>query len=432
MLPPSLLHPVRKLRAGFPALRSRNYRLYFFGQGVSLIGSWMQNMAISWLCYRLTNSALLLGLLGFMTNLPLMLLTPLTGVLADRWNRHRVMIWVQVSAMIQALVLAGLTLTGWITIWQLITLSTVLGLINAVDAPNRHAFVVELVDDRRDLPNAIAMNSAIFNSARLIGPSVAGILVAVIGEGLCFLINAFSFLAVIISLKAMKMKKSKTPAGPGKGSVKKELIEGFRYTFRHRTMRLILIHFALVSMLGTSFIVLLPVIARDILKGDASLLGFLTGAMGCGALVSAIAMARRHQVQGLERLAGHSSTLFGLALITLAISRQAFLSIAAMILVGMGMIAQMVTSNTYLHLVVDDDKRARVMAFYLLAYFASMPLGSLLIGSLAEIIGTPATIFLCGLACLASSGSYFFFLRRSITPDRQLTPNQPPRTGRNA
>jgi len=399
MLPPSLLHPIRKVTSGFPALRSRNYRLYFFGQGVSLIGSWMQNMAISWLCYRLTNSALLLGLLGFMTNLPLMLLTPLTGVLADRWNRHQVMIWVQVSAMIQALILAGLTLTGWITIWQLITLGTVLGLINAIDAPNRHAFVAELVDDRRDLPNAIAMNSAIFNSARLIGPSMAGILVAAIGEGLCFLINAVSFLAVIVSLKAMRMKKRRKPAKIEKGDVKKELIEGFHYTFGHKTMRLILIHFALVSMLGTSFSVLLPVIARDILRGDATLLGFLTGAMGCGALISAVFMARRHRVQGLEKLAGFASTLFGLALITLALSRQAAVSVGTMVLVGMGMIAQMVTSNTYLHLTVDDDKRARVMAFYLLAYFASMPLGSLLTGSLAEVIGAPITIFLCGLAC---------------------------------
>ncbi len=415
MLPPSLLHPIRKVTSGFPALRSRNYRLYFFGQGVSLIGSWMQNMAISWLCYRLTNSALLLGLLGFMTNLPLMLLTPLTGVLADRWNRHQVMIWVQVSAMIQALILAGLTLTGWITIWQLITLGTVLGLINAIDAPNRHAFVAELVDDRRDLPNAIAMNSAIFNSARLIGPSMAGILVAAIGEGLCFLINAVSFLAVIVSLKAMRMKKRRKPAKIEKGDVKKELIEGFHYTFGHKTMRLILIHFALVSMLGTSFSVLLPVIARDILRGDATLLGFLTGAMGCGALISAVFMARRHRVQGLEKLAGFASTLFGLALITLALSRQAAVSVGTMVLVGMGMIAQMVTSNTYLHLTVDDDKRARVMAFYLLAYFASMPLGSLLTGSLAEVIGAPITIFLCGLACLASSALYFFFLRSSLT-----------------
>jgi len=412
MHPPLIIHPIKRLAAGFPALRSRNYRLYFFGQGVSLIGSWMQYMAVSWLCYRLTNSAMLLGLLGFLSNLPLMLLTPLTGVLADRWNRHRVMIWVQTGAMIQALILAGLTLTGWITIWQLITLSTVLGLINAVDAPNRHAFVADLVDDRRDLPNAIAMNSAIFNSARLIGPSVAGLMIAVVGEGLCFLFNAISFLAVIFSLKAMTIRKKDHKPSIKKGDVKKELLQGFSYTFRHKTMRLILIHFALVSMLGTSFSVLLPVMAKDILHSGPSLLGFLTGSLGCGALISAVVMAKRHQTQGLDKLVGYSSTLFGLSLIILALSHYPPLSVGIMSLVGMGMVTQMVTSNTYLHLTVDDDKRARVMAFYLLAYFASMPLGSLLTGALAEIIGAPHTILLCGLACLISSVFYMTLLQR--------------------
>lgn len=346
-----------------------------------------------------------------------MLLTPLTGVLADRWDRHRVMIWVQFWAMIQAFTLAGLTLAGWITIWQLIALSSLLGFINAIDAPNRHAFVADLVDDRRDLPNAIAMNSAIFNSARLIGPSLAGITIAVIGEGLCFLINAISFVAVIFSLKAMKLPQH-TPKGPLRiAEIKKELFLGFRYTFSHRTMRRILIHFALVSMLGTSFSVLLPVIAKDILHGDASTLGFLTGALGCGALISAIALARRHKIQGLDRMVGWFTVLFGMALSALSLSRNIPLSIFIMVLIGMGMVAQMTTSNTYLHMTVDDDKRARVMAFYLLAYFASMPLGSLVTGALAEIIGAPKTIFFCGMACLISSMAYLSATQSEARPE---------------
>lgn len=369
-------------------------------------------MAVSWLCYRLTRSAFLLGLLGFMSNLPLMLLTPLTGVLADRWNRHRMMIWMQTSAMIQSLLLAALTLMGWISIWPLIALSAVLGLINAIDAPNRHAFVAELVDTRADLPNAIAMNSAIFNSARLIGPSLAGLTIAATGEGICFLLNAASFLAVLISLKTMRLVNSKKAIPIRSGEITKELLQGFRYTVGHMTIRLILIHFALVSMLGTSFNVLLPVMARDVLQGGPSLLGFLTGALGCGALFSAVSLARRQQVHGLERLVGYSSCLFGLALFVLAMSRSIILSIAVMVLVGMGMVAQMITSSTYLQLTVQDDKRARVMAFYLLAFYASMPLGSLITGVLAEMIGAPATIQLCGLACLASSILYFFLLQR--------------------
>jgi MFS family permease len=412
MVPSPLVKSHPLLQDRFPALKSRNYRLYFAGQGVSLIGSWMQHVAISWLCYRLTDSAFLLGLLGFLANLPLMLLTPLTGVLADRWNRHRMMIWVQVWEMGQALVLAVLTLGGWITIWQLVLLNTVLGVINAIDAPNRHAFVIQLVDDRRDLPNAIAMNSAIFNSARLIGPSVAGLVIAAIGEGLCFLLNAFSFLAVIISLRSMRMNPQKPVHSDQPLHILNEMKQGFLYTFGNRTMRLILIHFALVSMLGTSFSVLLPVMARDVLHGGASTMGFLTGGMGFGAMISALFLARRHQIKGLEKLVGHASILFGLGLIGLALSRHTALSLGIMVLVGMGMVAQMTTSNTYLHLTVEDDKRARVMGFYLLAYFASMPLGSLLTGALAEIIGAPATILLCGLACLISSAFYMKGLQR--------------------
>lgn len=425
MLPPYVLHPLRRLAAGFPAFRSRNYRLYFFGQGVSLIGSWMQNMAISWLCYRLTNSALLLGLLGFLSNLPLMLLTPLTGVLADRWNRHRMMIWIQFSAMLQALVLAVLTLGGWITIWSLITLSTTLGLINAFDAPNRHAFVADLVEDRSDLPNAIAMNSAIFNSARLIGPALAGTLISLMGEGLCFLINSLSFLAVIFGLKAMKITKKNRDKSKSKGSIGSELKQGFQYTFQHRIIKMILIHFALVSMLGTSFNVLLPVVARDVLHGDALLMGFLTGSLGCGAFLAAILLARGHLVLGLDRLIGRSSTLFGCALISLALSRNIPLSLLAMFCVGMGMVAQMIASNTYLQLTVTDDKRARVMAFYLLAFFASMPLGSLLTGFLAQLIGAPTTILLCGLACVLSSFLYLNRLQKTPLPAGQF-PQSPP------
>ncbi len=390
------------------AFRSRNYRLYFFGQGVSLIGTWMQNVALSWLVYRLTQSAFMLGVVGFITQTPMMILTPLTGVLADRWNRYRMMIFTQVSMMILALILAILVLTQWIAIWQIIVIGSCFGVVNALDAPTRHSFIVQLVDNREDLSNAIALNSAMFNSARLIGPSVAGLLIALTGEGVCFLLNALSFLAVILALLAMKIT-TQDHISPVKTGILQELKEGFIYTFGSRPIRLTLLHYAFVALLGMSFTVLLPILATEILHGGPSSLGFLMGAMGVGALLSSILMAARKDTGELWRITAASSTVFGLGLIALSRSHSFMLSLILMVIIGFGMVTIMTASNTYLQTNVEDSKRARVMAFYLLCFFGTMPFGNLITGTIAHSIGVPTTILLAGIFSLV--GSLVFTLR---------------------
>lgn len=392
----------KKLSTVGRAFRSRNYRLYFFGQGVSLIGTWMQNVALSWLVYRLTGSAFMLGVIGFITQTPMMILTPLTGVLADRWNRYRVMIATQVSMMILALALAILVLTHWIAMWQIIVIGLGFGVANALDAPTRHSFIVQLVDNREDLSNAIALNSAMFNSARLIGPSVAGLLIAWLGEGACFLFNAFSFLAVIFALLAMRITAQDTIPAAQK-SIFRELKEGFLYTFRSKPIRLTLLHFAFVALLGMSFTVLLPILATEILHGDARSLGFLLGAMGVGALLGSILMAARKDNAGLWKITAMSSTIFGLGLIALSMSRSLIISLFLMVITGFGMVTIMTASNTFLQTNIEDGKRARVMAFYLLAFFGTVPVGNLITGSIGDIIGVPTTILLAGISSLVIS-----------------------------
>lgn len=390
------------------ALRSRNYRLYFLGQGVSLIGTWMQNVALSWLVYRLTQSAFMLGIIAFISQIPMMVLTPLAGVLADRWNRHRLMIFTQTSMMILALILALLVFTHWIAMWQLITIGVGFGITNALDAPARQSFVVQLVDNREDLSNAIALNSAMFNGARLIGPSVAGLLIAWVGEGVCFLFNSLSFLAVIFALLAMKIAPHNTESQLRTGIIN-ELKEGFSYTFSSKPIRLIIIHYALVSLLGMSFTVLLPILANEILHGGARGLGFLLAAMGVGALFSSIIMAARKDTAGLWKMAAMSSSIFGLGLIVLSWSQNFVISLFLMIVTGFGMVNIMTASNTYLQTNIDDRKRARVMAFYLLAFFGTMPIGNLISGTIAKFIGVPTTILLAGICSLIAS---FFFIMR--------------------
>jgi MFS family permease len=389
------------------ALHSRNYRLYFTGQGISLIGTWMQNVALSWLVYRLTKSAFLLGVVGFVTQVPMMVLTPVGGVLADRWNRYRMMMVVQVSMMVLALILAVLVFTGWISIWQIIIVGLLFGAANAADAPNRHSFIVQLVDNREDLSNAIALNSAMFNGARLIGPSVAGLLIAWTGEGVCFLLNALSFLAVILALLAMKIPPQPAVTQTGTG-IFLELKEGFLYTFSSKPIRMILLHFAFVALFGMSYIVLLPILAKEILKGGSHSFGFLVGAMGIGALSGSILLAARKNTEGLWKIAAVSSTVFGLGLIALSRSRGFILSLFIMMITGFGMVMIMTASNTFVQESVEDSKRARVMAFYLLAFFGTMPFGNLITGSVANVIGVPTTILIAGIFSLIGSAVFFF------------------------
>ncbi len=386
------------------ALRSRNYRLYFAGQGISLVGTWIQTIALSWLVYSMTHSAFLLGLVGFSAQIATFLLVPFAGVVVDRLNRHRLIVATQTLFTLQAAALGALVLTGVIAVWHIVALSVVLGIVNAFDMPARQAFVVELIEDREDLPNAIALNSSMFNGARLVGPAVAGILIAAVGEGVCFLLNAASYLAVIAALLAMKV-----PPRRGQGErrhVLHELREGFVFTFGFVPTRAIILLLALASAAGMPYTTLMPIFAAQILHGGPSTLGFLAGAAGVGALAGAVALASRRTVLGLGRWIPLACATFGAALIAFSYSRSLPLSLLCLALVGLGMITHMASSNTILQTIVDDSKRGRVMSFYTMAFIGMAPFGSLLAGALASRIGAPRTVMLGGLVCLAGAAVF--------------------------
>ena len=382
----------------FRALHHRNYRLFFGGQSVSLIGTWMQQLAMSWLTYRLTHSTVLLGVVGFSSLIPSFLLAPFAGVLIDRWERYRVMIITQILAMIQAVVLALLVLTGMITVWHIIILSTLLGIINSVVNPVRHALIIDLVESKEDLSNAIALSASMFNVARLVGPSIAGVLISLVGEGVCFLINALSFIAVIISLLSMKVtskerKMYRTPFW-------QDIREGFAYAFGFPPIRYILMLIAWTSLVGMSYNVLMPVFARDILHGGAHTFGFLMAGTGCGALIGSIYLATRKSVLNLERILVITSLLFGIGLILLSLSHVDWVALIFMMLIGFGMISQFAGCNTILQTIVEEDKRGRVMSLFIMTSIGTIPFGSLLAGSIAQVVGTPQTIRISGLLCI--------------------------------
>jgi MFS family permease len=395
------------LRTIFRSLSHRNYRLFFGGQGLSLVGTWMQQIAISWLVYRLTHSALMLGVVGFASRIPTFLLASAAGVLVDRWNRHRTLVVTQTLSMIQALVLAVLVMTEAVTIWEIIVLTVILGVINAFDVPSRQSFVVDMIGRKEDLGNAIALNSSMVNGARLVGPSLAGILIAVVGEGLCFLINAISFLAVIVSLLAMKDIPKRPKALHA--HFLRGLKEGFSYAFGFAPIRSLLLLLALVSLMGMGYMVLMPIFAKDILHGGPNTYGFLMGATGVGALAGALFLASRKTVIGLGRLIAVASGLFGAGLVALSFSRVFWPTIVLMAVVGFGMMVQMASTNTVIQTIVEEDKRGRVMSFYAMAFMGMTPFGSLLAGSLAHSIGVPLTVAIGGGACLIGS---LMFARR--------------------
>ena len=397
----------------FRALYSRNYRLFFGGQGISLIGTWMQQIAMSWLVYRLTNSVFLLGLIGFSSQISSLFFSPFAGVLSDRWNRHHILVVTQSLAMIQAFILASLTLMGVVAVHHLIILSIFLGLVNAFDMPTRQAFVVEMVEKREDLGNAIALNSFLFNGARLVGPSVAGILISILGEGMCFLLNSVSFLAVIIALLAMKMTPNKKDSE--KTQVLQGLKEGFIYAFGFPPIRSILFFLGWISLVGMANTTLMPVFARDILHGDSKTYGFLMAAIGVGAIIGAIFLASRKNVLGLGRIITIASGIFGIGLISFSLSHTLWLSFFLLLITGFGMMVHMASSNTILQTIVDDDKRGRVMSLYAMAFMGMAPLGSLLGGSLAGWIGAPTTLIIIGTSCMIGS-----FLFRKILPPLRI------------
>ena len=412
----------------FRALSSRNYRLFFGGQGISLIGTWMQQIAMSWLVYRMTNSPFLLGLIGFSSQICSLFFSPFAGVISDRWNRHRILIATQSLAMIQAFILAVLTLTGAATVPHLIILALFLGFVNAFDMPTRQAFVVEMVEKREDLANAIALNSFLFNSARLVGPSVAGILISILGEGMCFLLNAFSFLTVIAALLSMKMAYHKK--GTQETQILQGFKEGFTYALGFPPIRSILLFLSLISLVGTANTTLMPVFAKKILHGGPQTYGFLMAAIGAGAIIGAIFLASRRSVLGLGRIIVIASGIFGIGLISFSLSHFLWLSFSVLLLVGFGMMVHMASSNTILQTMVDDDKRGRVMSLYVMAFMGMAPLGSLAGGSLAGAIGAPYTLAVGGVSCLL--GSFIFtkklpliremvrpiYIRKGILPEK--------------
>jgi MFS family permease len=386
------------------ALQHRNYRLYFGGQGISLTGSWMQQVAMGWLVYRLTGSAFYLGLVAFFAQVPVIFMSPLAGVLADRWNRMHIMLVAQSLAMAQAFILAGLMFSKVLVPWHLLPLAFFLGLANALDAPARHSFIVQVVEKKEDLGNAIALNSAMFNGARLVGPPLAGMLIALTGEGICFLLNGISYLAVIFALLAMRFAPAET--SHRKIRFWRELRAGFVYTFAFRPIRLIIMLIAWISLVGLSYMTLMPVFVRKVLQGGPHSLGFLMGAAGCGALLGALALASRRSNRGIEKIMVGGSLLFSAVLILLALARTFWLAMPLMFFGGLGMMVQMASANTYLQHLVSDDKRARVMSIYTTAFMGATPIGSFIFGALASTIGVTLTI--AGGGALALAGTMVF------------------------
>ena len=383
------------------SLRHRNFRLFFFGQGVSLIGTWMQSVAMPWLVYTLTGSAMLLGVVGFTGQILTFVMAPVAGVMADRWNRHRLVLWAQVLATAQALALAALTLTGAIEVWHIIVVSLFAGLVRGFEIPARQAFVVEMLEDRRDLPNAIALNSFLVNGARLVGPALAGAVIAVAGEGWCFLLNGLSFLAVIAALLAMRVRPRAIE--PAANNILQDLKEGVLYAARSAPIRSVLLLLCLVSLMGVPYTVLMPIFAKDILRGDSYTMGFLLGSVGVGAVGGALWLASRKNADGLGRTIALAAGAFGAGLVAFSMSRSFWLSLPLLAWTGFGMMMQMASSNTLLQTIVEENKRGRVMSFYTMAFMGMAPFGSLLAGGLAEALGAPRTVLLGGLVTVAGA-----------------------------
>jgi MFS family permease len=396
------------------ALRHRNYRLFFAGQLISLIGTWMQMIAQPWLVYRLTGSSLLLGTVGFASQIPVFLLATVGGTVADRYNRHRMVIATQTAAMILAFILSILTLTGAIRVWHIIVLSSLLGVVNAFDMPGRQAFIVELVD-KDDLMNAIALNSSIFNGARILGPAVAGILIAGIGEGWCFFANGVSFIAVIIGLLMMKLKPR--AVAPRKSSGISNVLEGFRYVRRTRPVRAVLLLLGVISLAGMPYTVLMPVFADRILHGGARGMGILMGVTGLGALAGAMFLAAQSGTHRLGKLVAYTCAGFGVSLILFAYSTHFWLSALLLFPVGFSFMTQMASTNTLIQTMVPDHLRGRVMAVHVMTFMGMGPFGSFMAGAAAHNLGAPLTVAIGASICVA--GSILYMARLSSL---ELTP----------
>jgi MFS family permease len=399
------------------ALRHRNFRLFVGGQSISLIGTWMTRLATSWLVYRLTHSALLLGVVGFSGQILTFLLAPFAGVWIERMDRRKILVWTQALAAVQSLALAALTLARVINIWEIIALSLFQGLINSFDMPGRQAFIVQMVEVREDLGNAIGINSSIVNSARLIGPALAGIVIAAWGEGWCFLIDGVSYLAVIASLLMMRLKPIEYRRTST--SMLDQMREGWSYVSTFVPIRTVLTLFAILSLMGWPYAVLLPIFAARVLHGGPNTLGWLTGASGVGALAAALALTLRRSVVGLTKSIQRAAAMFGAGLILFGLSHTLWLSLLVMLVIGYGMMLGLAGSNTIIQTLVPEDKRGRVMSYYTMAFVGMAPFGSLLAGGLAHWIGAPHTVMITGACCLLGCGWFTLKLpevRRVMRP----------------
>jgi MFS family permease len=390
------------------ALQHRNYRLFFAGQTVSLVGTWITRLATSWLVYRLTGSLLLLGVVSFCGQIPTLLLAPVTGVLTDRWDRHRILVVTQVLSMIQSAALALMVFTGIISVPLILVLQVAQGIINAFDTPARQSFVVEMIEDRADLPNAIALNSSMVNMSRILGPSIGGVIIAAVGEGWCFAIDAASYVAVLASLLAMNVERRLLPSRHA-GMVA-ELRAGFAYVTGFVPVRSALTLLALVSILGMPYTVLMPAVATGLLHGGPHTLGFLMTASGVGALAGALYLASRRSVVGLGRVMLFSTTAFGAGLVAFSLSRSLWLSLLVLPFVGGGMMITMASTNTIIQTIVTEELRGRVMAFYTMAFLGTAPIGSLLAGVIADRIGPARTVLAGGVGCLMVAAWFAFRL----------------------
>lgn len=400
-------------RGLFRSLENRNFRLFVSGQMISLMGTWMQQMAMSWLLYRLTHSAYALGLMAFVSNGPGFFISPLAGAMADRLERRNMLVFTQALAMVQALTLAALTLSGLVQVWQLFALGCIMGMITGLDTPFRQAFVTDMLDDRRDLSNAISLNSSVFNGARLVGPALAGFAIALWGEGWCFLLNGLSYIAVILALLSMRLRPSQHVVHAN--GLWASLKEGVAYVWDTPALRNILLLVALVSIVGLPYSVLIPVYVKTVLHAGPQTLGYLMGAVGAGALLGALHLASRPDAFGLERLVYRAPALFGLALTAFSVSRNFWLSLGLSFLLGLGMMLQLASSNILLQTMAEESKRGRVMSLYATAFLGMTPLGGLLIGTTATHMGLTPTLLIGGLCCLLGAGAFAWALNRSNT-----------------
>ncbi|MDD3892856.1 MAG: MFS transporter [Bacteroidales bacterium] len=394
----------QKVGFAFRALQNKNFKIFFLGQLVSLMGVWIQNIALGWLVYRLTDSAVWLGVIGFAGQIPALFLTPFAGVFADRLNRRKVLIVTQIIPMAMAFTMAALILTNSVLVWHIAVVAVINGIVLAFDNPFRHSFLLEMIGDKELLQNAIALNSTLFNSARFIGPMIGGFLIALVGEGYCFLVNGVTSSAVVISLFLINVSPS--IKNTEHKSVIFDLMEGAKYAFSFKPIRFLLILVLTTGFFGMPFQVFLPVFARDILGGDSQLLGFLTGALGAGALTGAVYLASRKGMKQLPRMIFFAAILFAMGLMSLSLSTNIILSLVLLYFTGFGMIVQFASTNTLIQSIVDDSKRGRIMALYGMSFLGVTPVGSLLLGAISGAIGVQITLFISSIFCLGAAALF--------------------------